>query len=183
MKTLPLELSQSQKSVSLSLFEQGITKLKNGCWRWRNQGSAGYGIFCFEGRWVRANRFSHALFNGPVPAGSIVCHRCDNPYCVNPGHLFVGTHSDNQKDRFKKGRFSSSVIKASRTHLAKQLRQTMKTSKTRFEPRNIGISVATTMTERQCWDALAAKLGKRPTTMIREAMLEYLAKHAKKSPS
>ena len=79
----------------------------NECWAW--QGATywdGYGKFYVgsHGRKERAHRLSYELFNGPIPDGIQVLHHCDNPPCVNPWHLFTGTHSDNMKDCASKGR-------------------------------------------------------------------------------
>lgn len=71
------------------------------CWPWiraRRSAHAGYGDIWLSGKNRIASRVSWALFNGPVPAGLIVRHLCDNPPCVNPMHLAIGTHKDNAQD-------------------------------------------------------------------------------------
>ena len=75
------------------------------CWTWKaGKASIGYGTFCVDGRMVYAHRYSLELVNGPIPAGMLACHTCDNPPCVNPAHLWVGTHRDNIRDAIFKGR-------------------------------------------------------------------------------
>lgn len=64
----------------------------------------GYGAIQYEGKKLSAHRVSWQLHNGEIPEGMHVLHKCDNRRCVNPEHLFVGTHQDNMKDRSQKGR-------------------------------------------------------------------------------
>lgn len=75
------------------------------CWIWIGSPSGnGYGQLRFEGVTYRSNVLSYLINKGNIPARMYICHTCDNPICVNPNHLFVGTPSDNAKDRQQKGR-------------------------------------------------------------------------------
>ncbi len=76
-----------------------------GCWLWlAYKTKRGYGQFSINKKSFRANRISYELFVGKIPDGLFVCHSCDNPPCVNPDHLWLGTQLDNVIDRDRKGR-------------------------------------------------------------------------------
>lgn len=86
------------------------------CWNWGGPlDSLGYGHLSIKCVKFLAHRFSFAVFNGREPE-KFVCHRCDNPKCVNPNHLFEGTQTDNMHDCSVKGRFNDRRGELSTTH-------------------------------------------------------------------
>lgn len=86
-------------------FETFFEK-SDGCWNWlgSKKSKHPYGCFVFRGKYFIAHRASYEIYRGLIPEKKIVMHTCDNPPCVNPDHLKIGTHLDNQIDKVDKGR-------------------------------------------------------------------------------
>jgi hypothetical protein len=79
--------------------------MQNGCWEWKNYcNKDGYGRVRYNGKKHLAHRVSYEIFKKPFNKSLLVCHTCDNPSCINPEHLFLGTHQDNVSDCKNKGR-------------------------------------------------------------------------------
>ena len=100
-------------------FEAKVVRddcMPDGCHIWTGyRNIKGYGNITNNGKSVLSNRASYAIYKGDIPHGMYVCHRCDNPPCVNPAHLFLGTQTDNQRDAVAKGRHSMMI----KTHCPK----------------------------------------------------------------
>lgn len=108
------------KRVNGTILERFKAKYlikENGCWEWtafRNK--KGYGMLDINGRMTIASRVSYMIFIGDIEHNFMVCHKCDNPCCCNPFHLFKGTALDNCIDAQNKGRYPLAIHPSLRTY-------------------------------------------------------------------
>lgn len=87
------------------------------CWEWKGtRDDFGYGIKSIKNKLCRTHRLAYEWTNGPIPYGVCVLHRCDNPPCCNPDHLFLGTRPDNSADMARKGRGRKPVSHCQKGH-------------------------------------------------------------------
>lgn len=91
-------------------FEERYKILPSGCWEWQGtKNFYGYGVLTIDGQEKRAHRVSYERTKGPIPEGMVILHSCDNPPCVNPDHLSIGTRFDNRLDAAKKNRLPAKL--------------------------------------------------------------------------
>jgi hypothetical protein len=112
----------TERRTKEQIVEDFLARVKktSGCWIWTGGlNKAGYGTVKIFNKPKLAHRVSYEIHVGNLPVKILVCHKCDNPPCVNPDHLFLGTHRDNAFDSMKKGRFSINKRRGSKSHLSR----------------------------------------------------------------
>lgn len=104
----PFIKSSNEKFCCVKCHLMGNIKKINGCWIWQGaKDSKGYGRITVNYRIFGAHRLSFELFKGSIEKNKNICHTCDNPSCIKPDHLWIGTQKENMQDKMKKGRHVS----------------------------------------------------------------------------
>jgi len=94
----------SKYPVEVRFWAKVAVKESNECWEWlAGKDKDGYGRFRYGKQKARANKVAWEITNGSIPTGRLICHTCNNPKCVNPNHLYLGTHKSNVDDRQNSG--------------------------------------------------------------------------------
>lgn len=100
-------MNKNENLMAMHLIDDAIIENEETeCWAWQKSKRKGYGYMKFRGKWFfPAHRVSFIVYKGEIPEGLFVCHKCDNPSCVNPDHLYAGTPKQNMQDKMERGRF------------------------------------------------------------------------------
>lgn len=97
-----------KRTIDREFLKGRTNESATGCWEWsRGRHRQGYGELSVDGKMKLAHRVAYETMCGPIPDGMKVCHTCDNPPCINPEHLFLGTQLENVRDCVSKLRFGN----------------------------------------------------------------------------
>ena len=112
---------RASSDIKTVLFSKIYKDPNSGCWEWQGaKTTAGYGSLTFRKGRKYAHREIYKAVKGEIPAGDSVCHQCDNPGCVNPDHLFLGSHVQNMHDAMNKGRIPGKPVSVSVIQLMRE---------------------------------------------------------------
>lgn len=116
-------VERRHREWTLERIQSRVQVTPAGCWEWLGaRTSRGYGSIGHAGRALKAHRLAYELATGRSPGKLFVCHRCDNPPCCNPEHLFLGTAADNMRDMAEKGRAGVVPLERHPLHCRPELR-------------------------------------------------------------
>ena len=132
------------------------------CWKWTGATNGTYGCIYTHGERLNtyAHRVSYEIHNGEIPDGMLVMHSCDNPLCVNPDHLSVGTYKDNAQDMARKGRASTPLAKLTPAAVRRIFRKSINGHSKVSLAGDYGVNVATisNIMARRTWKHITAPL-------------------------
>lgn len=118
-------VARYQRTLGMPTKERLLSRIDirdDGCWIWSGtRNHKGYGQIVIDRQSKVTHRVAYEEFVGPIPEGLLVCHHCDNPPCINPEHLFLGTHKDNKRDAMNKGRIGK--LSPEKTSRIRELRK------------------------------------------------------------
>lgn len=109
--------AQRFKTPQERFLEKASPANERGCTLWNGSIRNNYGQFSMGNKTWKSSRAAWVLFKGEIPVGGIICHHCDEPLCVNLEHLYVGSYSDNMRDKVNRGR--NNPVRGERCHFSK----------------------------------------------------------------
>lgn len=116
-------MARWDKQTPSERFWEKVVPADDGCMVWTgSRDPRGYGRVWRSGRLESAHRVAWQECVGPIPEGMFVCHRCDNPPCCNPSHLFLGTNRENMHDALRKGRLNPAMFDGTMPRIGGQAR-------------------------------------------------------------
>lgn len=166
------DTSSVEKLLRRSCVEDAVS----GCWVWSGSHDVdGYGRVGIRGGSRKAHRLSYETFIGPIPSGGCVCHRCDNPPCIRPDHLFVGTNRENIADRTRKGRDAhaeSSGMARLTSALVAELRASSESTAAWARRHNVSVSASGSARRGITWKSVSAPSRDRQVSRVSAAVID-----------
>jgi hypothetical protein len=155
------------RTIEERFWDKTTQKDDGSCWEWNGAKTRqGYGKLSIGlSKWALAHRVSFLIHNDYIPVNLCVLHSCDNPSCVNPNHLFLGTYLDNIDDKMRKGRFKPNLGEKNGSHKLTNdevisIRADSRTYPKIAESYNVSLSLITKIKNKRLWKHLGGDLSK-----------------------